>query len=334
MVETVKNRSELIFLYDIKDGNPNGDPMDQNKPRIDEETGINIVTDVRLKRTIRDYLYDFKGQEILIRTISLKEGSLAIQDAKTRALDFRDENLKKAKFKEQLDNIEKNILEQCIDVRLFGATLPIEIGKDSSSFTRTGPVQFNVGRSLHQVEIKHIKGTGAFASSTAKEGGKGKDKLQQTFRDEFILNYSLIGFHGLINENAAKQTLLTEADVQLLLEGMWNGTKSLISRTKVGQMPRLLLQVVYSEANYHIGDLIKGIKLVANGEELAIRGPEDYILDITQLLAQLAKNKEKIKTIYYLIDEQISFQKEGKKCDFVSALKEAIKKEPEEISFS
>ena len=64
MSEEVKTRSEILFIYDIRDGNPNGDPLDENKPRIDEEAGVNIVTDVRLKRTIRDYLHDFKDQEI------------------------------------------------------------------------------------------------------------------------------------------------------------------------------------------------------------------------------------------------------------------------------
>lgn len=71
MSEIIKDRSEILFLYDIRDGNPNGDPMDENKPRIDEETGVNIVTDVRLKRTIRDYLHDFKGQEIFVRRSSM-----------------------------------------------------------------------------------------------------------------------------------------------------------------------------------------------------------------------------------------------------------------------
>jgi len=70
MSEEVKNRSEILFIYDIRDGNPNGDPMDENKPRIDEETGVNLVTDVRLKRTIRDYLYNFKGQEIFVREVA------------------------------------------------------------------------------------------------------------------------------------------------------------------------------------------------------------------------------------------------------------------------
>ena len=58
----MKSRSEILFLYDIVDNNPNGDPLDSNKPRIDEETSINLVTDVRLKRTIRDYLYDYKDE--------------------------------------------------------------------------------------------------------------------------------------------------------------------------------------------------------------------------------------------------------------------------------
>jgi len=69
MAETVKNRSEILFIYDIRDGNPNGDPLDENKPRIDEETGINLVTDVRMKRTIRDYLHDIKNLEIFVREI-------------------------------------------------------------------------------------------------------------------------------------------------------------------------------------------------------------------------------------------------------------------------
>jgi CRISPR-associated protein Csh2 len=66
MNEIVSNRSEIVFLYDVKDSNPNGDPLDENKPRIDEETMLNIVTDVRLKRTIRDYLHDFRNEELFI----------------------------------------------------------------------------------------------------------------------------------------------------------------------------------------------------------------------------------------------------------------------------
>ncbi len=75
MSEFVKNRSEILFLYDIED-DPNGDPLDKDEPQIDEETGLNIVTDVRLKRTIRDYLMNFKEEEIFVREIRNSDGKL------------------------------------------------------------------------------------------------------------------------------------------------------------------------------------------------------------------------------------------------------------------
>lgn len=84
------NRSEILFLYDTTWSNPNGDPVDENKPRIDKETSKNIVTDVRLKRTIRDYLYEHKQMEIFVREIKNDQGN--IQDAKQRAEDFLVQN--------------------------------------------------------------------------------------------------------------------------------------------------------------------------------------------------------------------------------------------------
>ncbi|SHK18500.1 CRISPR-associated protein, Csh2 family [Caminicella sporogenes DSM 14501] len=276
------NRSEIIFLYDIKDNNPNGDPIDQNKPRIDEETGINIVTDVRLKRTIRDYLYDYLGKEIFVREIRNEQGK--VQDGKIRAKDF-------GKKKE---DIIQNILQQCIDVRLFGATIPLD--KDSVTFT--GPVQFTMGRSLHKVEIKRIKGTGAFAS--------GQNKDNKTFREEFILPYSLIGFYGIINEKAAEATKLTKEDVKLLIEAIWNGTKNLISRSKIGQVPRLLVKVNYKEKYYHIGDLLKTMRIESDKEDEQIRNVEDFILNIDDFIKILKENKDKIEDVEIKVDSRLN----------------------------
>ncbi|MDM7939876.1 MAG: type I-B CRISPR-associated protein Cas7/Csh2 [Methanothrix sp.] len=284
MSEEVKNRSEILFIYDIRDGNPNGDPMDENKPRIDEETGVNLVTDVRLKRTIRDYLYNFKGQEIFVREVAYDDQG-HVQDGKMRAGNF--------------DNDPKRILSKCIDIRLFGGVIPLK----EDSITYTGPVQFKMGRSLHRVSMKHIKGTGAFAS---KEGSK-----QSTFREEDILPYSLILFYGIINENAAKHTHLTEDDVKLLLDGTWNGTKSLISRTKAGQVPRLLVKVNYSRENYHIGDLDKMLKLTTEMPHESIRGTEDFKIDITGLVMKLAAEKGSIRDIEIRADDRLSFCKDG-----------------------
>lgn len=312
MSELIKNRSEILFLYDIKDANPNGDPLDENKPRIDEETGINIVTDVRLKRTIRDYLMNFKGEEIFVREISNEDGT--IQDAKQRADNFLNKTeIKEKGFNEQKEEIKKAILEKCIDVRLFGATIPLDISVKegnkaknvTGSITLTGPVQFRMGRSLHKVELKHIKGTGAFAA--------GKDKRQKTFREEDILPYSLISFYGVINENAAKHSKLTEDDISLLIEAMWNGTKNLISRSKVGQMPRLLLKVNYKEENYHLGDLDKLIKIknIENIQEEKIRDISDIELDASKLIDTLNNNKDKVDSIDLRIDNRVKINLEG-----------------------
>ncbi|MBA7589704.1 hypothetical protein ES708_31793 [subsurface metagenome] len=175
----------------------------------------------------------------------------------------------------------------------------------TGSITLTGPVQFRMGRSLHKVELKHIKGTGAFAS--------GKDKRQKTFREEDILPYSLISFYGIVNENAAKHTHLSEDDISLLLEGIWNGTKNLISRSKAGQMPRLLLKVNYKEENYHIGDLdkliiIKGLEQI-NQEK--IRDIIDIELDATELIKTLNSHKEKIDSVDLMIDDRVKINLEG-----------------------
>lgn len=326
----MKTRSEIIFLYDIKDGNPNGDPLDENKPRIDEETGINLVTDVRLKRTIRDYLYKFKNQEIFVREIPDEMGN--IQDAKLRARDFLTikEPLKNLEVGKK--NIDENILSKCIDVRLFGCTVPLELKveskkdknkdkekdkdtKDKGSITHTGPVQFKIGRSMHKVFMKHFRGTGAFAS---KEGAS-----QKTFREEDFLPYSLINFYGIINENAAKETLTSTEDIKLLFDGMWNGTKNLISRSKVGQIPRLLFVVNYKEGNYHIGDLNNFIILHSELLDEEIRDISQVKIEVQKLVDTLVENKTKIESVQLCTDEALVLTYNGEEKDVKECLEEA-----------
>ena len=290
MSETIKNRREYLFLYDVSFANPNGDPNDENKPRIDEETGRNIVTDVRLKRTIRDYLKDFEGLEIFVREISDEEGK--IQDAKARAKDF--------------ENNPERILKECIDVRLFGGTIPIETGKKKdSSITYTGPVQFNMGQSLHRVKLEFIKGTGAFASGSGKE--------QKTFREEWILPYSFIAFHGVANENAAKDTGLTDEDLAYLRKAMWEGTKNLITRSKNEQMPRLLIEVVYKDkdgVHSHIGELHRYIKIESDKNDEELRSTDDFVLNIDKLLEVLEEEAEKIEKVLFKKDRNLRLSKD------------------------
>lgn len=292
----IKNRQEILFLYDVTDANPNGDPLDENKPRIDEETGINIVTDVRLKRTIRDYLFSYKGydgsngKDIFVRELESEKVSGGIKDGKARARDF----------KENLDEI----LDKAIDIRLFGGVIPL----DKASITFTGPVQFNMGRSLNKVNLKHIKGTGAFAS----EDGKA----QKTFREEYIIPYSLIGFHGIVNENAAKETKLTDEDVDLMDEALWYGTKNLITRSKMGHMPRLMLRVVYkAEQNFFIGDLQNKIEIVFDIPEEKLRTIKDFSIKLDELVNELILHKNKVEKVIYTADKNLKLTLKGQEVD-------------------
>jgi len=304
----IKNRSEIIFLYDIQNANPNGDPNDENKPRMDEETGRNLVTDVRMKRTIRDYINE-KGNDIFVREVIYDKAG-HIQDAKLRAADYLPDDKEKLKtmpVEEQKRFIAGAILEKCVDIRLFGATIPLDLKiadgnktkSVTSSITWTGPVQFKMGKSLHSVKILHIKGTGAFASGTGA--------TQKTFREEDILPYSLIGFYGIVNENAAKHTNLQQKDIKLLKEAIWNGTKGLISRSKFGQMPRLLLVLNYKQPDFFIGDLDNLIELKSDKRHEQLRQPEDYRIDITGLMKQIKEHKDKIENVEFAVDERMTF---------------------------
>jgi CRISPR-associated protein Csh2 len=274
MTDTIQHRSEILFLYDVSEANPNGDPLELNRPRTDPDTGHNLVTDVRLKRTVRDYLiyergYDGSEQsrDVFVREIPMPDGK-GIQDGKTRATQFGKGEAE----------VRANVTARCIDVRLFGATIPLP----DSSVTLTGPVQFRLARSLNRVEVFHVKGTGAFAAEAGKK--------QATFREEDFVHYSLIPFYGAINPKAAEDSRMTEADANLLTEALWLGTKHLHSRSKLGHMPRLLIKINYGDKSSFVGELHRRIKLkLREGlvDEKDIRSVEDYSLAIDPLVAAL-----------------------------------------------
>ena len=277
----LKNRSEFLFIYDVKDANPNGDPLDENKPRIDEETGQVIVTDVRLKRTIRDYLANIKGYEVFIVEMRDENGNLRTKE--DRSADFKDD--------------PDLILEKCIDMRLFGATTAIK-GK---TITWTGPVQFKFGRSLHKVD-----GPVLFRGTTVMPSKEGKK--QGTFREEWIVPYALIAFHGVANEYSAKETHLTEEDLDLMVEAMWNGTKDLITRSKFGQIPRLLLRIVYKKGtDFYIGELDRLVSWIPKEglRQEQVRDISEGSLDIEDLIDAIKKYHDKIDHVEIAIHDRL-----------------------------
>jgi len=292
---TYPNRSEMVFLYDIFRCNPNGDPF-ENRPRQDPVTGRIEVTDVRLKRTIRDYILNYKhdekkedGLEVFVRVVGEK--------ALTAERRYEDifKTLPTPDKKEEAKNA---LLKKCVDVRMFGALVPITKkakAEKGAGVQLTGAVQFNPGQSLHEAEIIEVSGTGGFASEEGK---------QKTFRREFYVPYALIGFYGVINEAAAKETGLTEQDVNLLMEAMWNGTLFLHSRSKAFHHPRLLLRFDYKDQRQS-GYLLESVKLspVNGKEEKEIRSPKDYNLDIAPLFERVKKQDGFIEGVFCRYDD-------------------------------
>jgi CRISPR-associated protein Csh2 len=282
MSDIIKTRSELLFLYDVKYANPNGDPMDGNRPRIDEDSKHCLVTDVRLKRTIRDYLMlnGYSGKESDKGDIFIRDENGMPVTGKQRGESYKD---------------KEEFVQKFIDVRLFGGVSAVK-GK---KFNLTGPVQFGMGKSLHPVKENFIKGTGAFAT---KEGAQ-----QKTFREEYNITYGLIGFHGIINENAAIHTSLNDDDVNVFLNGVWYGTKDLISRSKKGHMPRLLVKIDY-EPGFYIGDLLERLSLQINNdkEEDQIEDVIDYTLQTNELNAVLRDHQDKIISVNVKKDSRLT----------------------------
>lgn len=297
MNEIISNRSELLFLFDIENANPNGDPLNENRPRFDTESSTVLVSDVRLKRTIRDYWFEYKGfngtgdKDIFVRETPSANGG--INDGKGRVGMF--------------DTNSQDILRRCIDARVFGMVGPLEKGKkaksgETGSITYTGPVQFQMGKSLNKTEIIEEQGTGAFASSSTET----KSKDQNTFRTEYKIPYAVIGFNGVMNEKSAQYSKMNEEDKVLLIEGIWEGTKNLISRSKFGQAPLFLLTIDYKEP-FYIGNLRQRLKLdCGEKNEMQIRSTKDFKLDVTELIEVLKANKEKIAAINLRVDSRLT----------------------------
>lgn len=269
------NRRELLFVYTVKDANPNGDPLNANHPRYDEDAGKLLVSDVRIKRTIRDQW--------------IRDGLDVFIDGEPKTLKNRSEELRR----KMGVKTGKEMLARCIDARLFGATFAL--GKES--FSWTGPVQFKWGRSLNRARVEMVQGTAAFAT---KEGSE-----QRSFRNEYIVPFALIGVYGIANQHSSHQTGATDDDLNLLLDGLWNGTANLITRSKVGHVPRLMLQVTYKEGfNGIVGSLDERIEIVnhqgehmSDEKQLALRTLYEVKLDVSKASEAILRHNDSIDSV-------------------------------------
>lgn len=282
-MDNLAKQSEILFIWDAKMCNPNGDMSADNAPRFDDVDEKAIVSDVRVKRTIRDDLQYRKNKDIFINNEIILEGGLTAEG--------RFDQLKKEK--EGKD--EKEIFLHCIDNRLFGGVAP------KSNIQLIGPVQFCWTKTLNKTETVLKSGTGAFAT----KGAEGETKYTKTFRADNYIPYGLFAMYGSVNRMHAERTGATEDDVKDMLDSLWFGTKLLNTRSKEGQKPRMLIRVIYDESSkYFIGLLDELVKLENEDSEM-LRSVEDATLKFDNLIKAIKNADEFIEKIEITYDSSM-----------------------------
>ena len=214
MPEPIQHRYEFVLLFDIKDGNPNGDPDAGNLPRVDPETGEGLVTDVCLKRKVRNYVQLAKGEETDFG-IFIKEKAILNQEIE-RA--YEQCGLKTdAKGKDKAaarDKARDWLCQNFYDIRTFGAVL--STGANAGQVR--GPVQLKFARSLDPIlSLEHSITRMAVATEAEAEKQDGDNR---TMGRKHTVPYALYRTHGYISAHFAAQTGFSEADLALLWEAL------------------------------------------------------------------------------------------------------------------
>lgn len=309
-LDPITNRSEVVFLFDATDANPNGDPLtEENRPRVDEANQQALVSDVRLKRTVRDYL-DRHGYPIFIKAAGEEEGRRDDKNDRFAAIEpLMEEYLGGDLSDFDLDERERAFLAVANDVRLFGDSMAFDTANDTDYLTSsyTGPFQFGFARSLNKVEVDHHGKTSVLSASSEEQQNIGGNMYT-----EHRLPYALFAAHAVINEHAASDVLLSEDDISLALEALWNGTNELNSSSKFGHQSRLLLRIAYSEDTSHIGDAHRHLDLKHDLEDSAdIRDIEEASIVIDSLIESIERYSDRIDTVSGQIARRIQIQEDG-----------------------
>lgn len=285
----IKNNSDILFLQDATNTNPNGDPDQENKPRMDYETKTLLLSDVRTKRTIRDFLAN-KNQDIFVGTLNdtkvtmeqmfshvMEKYGLGLE-VKSEKGTKKDEKEAEKKTAERMTERIKVILDHYIDIRLFGSAMAV--GGITKTFT--GPIQLAWGYSLHPVDI--IK-SDAIVTIMNDDNS--------TFGKMYKAHYALIAQSGTINKFAAQKTRCSEKDREVFRKALVQSLMNNLTHSKQGQQPLLYLEVVYNEGfDGYMGDMRRFLQ-VKTLKENAIRSLKDLEVDFADLSSAIDKMKKK-----------------------------------------
>ncbi len=291
-MENLIEKSEILFLYESKFTIPNGDPF-TGEQRYDDETKHILVSDVRIKRFVRDYFID--QNEITpdkYEVFVFNDKSQIAEGSKESGASARMQSLWKKYYpdkkpdKKQLLKAALGLLKKCIDVRLFGGIST----EEGAAVNITGPVQFALlNPSLNKVDLRIHQNTSVFSSSA--------DKSRGAIGTTTVVPYALNQIHGWINPFSAIKSGLTQMDIDELFAAMWNSINNANTRSKSNQNSVLLIQIVYSDSNDKLYGTDKLISINSDKEEEQIREMDDYSLDFTKLAEKASSDI--IKEIRY-----------------------------------
>jgi len=209
MSEPIENRYEFVLLFDVENGNPNGDPDMGNMPRVDPQTGHGIVTDVCLKRKIRDYV-DLVKSSAPGYGIYVQSG-VVLNDQHRKAYDYL--GIEPSTKKPKDDRLTTFMCDNFFDIRTFGAVMTTEVNCGQVR----GPVQLNFGRSIDPIFQQEITITRqAVANERDREKGQTMGKKQ-------VVPYALYRTEGYVSAHLARKTTgFSEEDLELFWESLVN----------------------------------------------------------------------------------------------------------------
>lgn len=290
-METQIEKSEILFLYDSTYSIPNGDPF-TGEQRYDDETKHILVSDVRIKRFVRDYFIQQNEVEkdkydvyVFNDKSQIAEGSRESgSSARMKSLRVKYKCEKPDKKKQEEEAL--NLMKRCIDVRLFGG---ISTEKEAA-VNITGPVQFALlNPSMNKIDMRIHQNTSVFSSSADKSGG--------AIGTTTVVPYALNQIHGWVNPYSAKNSGLTSEDVQEMFKALWNSINNANTRSKSNQNSVLLLQIVYHTPNDKLYGVDKLITITSKKDEEQIREIADYQFDFSRL--KIETDSEKVKEVRF-----------------------------------
>ena len=220
MSEAIKNRYDFVILFDVENGNPNGDPDAGNMPRVDPETGLGLVTDVCLKRKIRNYVETAKEDTEGYRIYIKDQVPLNRSDAEALKYLGIDKDLKTAKKNDPTIDVKIRdwMCANFYDIRTFGAVMTTFVKGALNCGQVRGPVQLGFARSVDPIVPQEVTITRVAITTEADAEKKGTEMGRK-----YIVPYGLYRAEGFISANLARKTTgFSEDDLQLLWQAVLN----------------------------------------------------------------------------------------------------------------